>query len=90
MANGAYRALAHDPRNGATARAAGAHDQPVERQTWRRPAVILALALDIVVAIAAIVALLNGFSPLVLAFAAILAMAPWAAIIDDSERPKRG
>jgi hypothetical protein len=57
---------------------------------WRRPAVILAIALDVAVVIGAIVALLNGYSPIVLAFAAILAMAPWAAIIDDSERPKRG
>ena len=39
--------------------------------------------------IGAVVALMNGFSPIVLAFAAILAMAPWAAIIDDSDRPKR-
>jgi hypothetical protein len=59
------------------------------RAVLRRPAVILAIALDVAVVIGAIVALLNGFSPIVLAFAAILAMAPWAAIIDDSERPKR-
>ncbi|HET7828555.1 MAG TPA: hypothetical protein VFL03_03265 [Candidatus Limnocylindrales bacterium] len=57
---------------------------------WRRPAVILAVALDIAVAIGAVLAILNGFSPIVLAFAAILAMAPWAAIIDDAEKPKRG
>jgi hypothetical protein len=36
------------------------------RPSWRRPAVLLALA-----------------------FAAILGMAPWAAIIDDAERPRR-
>ena len=57
---------------------------------WRRPAVILAVALDIAVVIGAVLAILNGFSPIVLAFAAILAMAPWAAIIDDAEKPKRG
>ena len=59
------------------------------RAVLRRPAVILAIALDVAVVIGAILALLYGFSPIVLAFAAILAMAPWAAIIDDSERPKR-
>jgi len=59
------------------------------RAVLRRPAVILAIALDVAVVIGAVLALLNGFSPIVLAFAAILAMAPWAAIIDDSERPKR-
>ena len=57
---------------------------------WRRPAVVLAIALDVAVLIVAVIALLNGFSPIVLAFAAILAMAPWAAIIDDAEKPKRG
>jgi hypothetical protein len=62
----------------------------VEREFWRRPAVILAIALDIAVVVVAVLALVNGFSPIVLAFAAILAMAPWAAIIDDGERPKRG
>jgi hypothetical protein len=60
------------------------------RAFWSRPAVILAVALDIAVVIVAVVAILNGFSPIVLAFAAILAMAPWAAIIDDAEKPKRG
>ena len=35
----------------------------------------------------AIVALANGFSPIVLAFAAILGMAPWASIIDQREGP---
>ena len=72
-------------RNGVTAGGAGSD----HRAVLRRPAVILAIALDIAVVIGAILALLNGFSPIVLAFAAILAMAPWAAIIDDSERPKR-
>ena len=54
-----------------------------------RPAVALAIVLDAVVGVAAVWALLNGFSPIVLAFAAILAIAPWAAIIDDTERPRR-
>jgi hypothetical protein len=60
------------------------------RDGWRRPAVILAIVLDIGVLVVALLALLNGFSLIVLAFAAILAIAPWAAIIDDAERPKRG
>ena len=72
-------------RNGVTGGGAGSD----HRAVLRRPAVILAIALDVAVVIGAILALLNGFSPIVLAFAAILAMAPWAAIIDDSERPKR-
>ena len=57
------------------------------RPTWRRPAVLLAIALDVVVVAGALVALANGFSPIVLAFAAILAMAPWASIIDQREGP---
>ena len=56
---------------------------------WRRPAILLAIALDVVVLIAALLAVLNGFSPIVIAFAAILMIAPWAAIIDDAERPRR-
>jgi len=56
---------------------------------WRRPAVVVAIALDVLVAVAALVALALGFSPIVLAFAAILAIAPWASIIDDQERPRR-
>ena len=56
----------------------------------RRPAVLLAVALDAAVVIATALALLNGFQPIVIAFAAILVIAPWAAIIDDAERPRRG
>ncbi len=52
-----------------------------------RPAVVLAIVLDIVVVAAALVAVANGFSPIVLAFAAILAMAPWASIIDQRDGP---
>ena len=54
-----------------------------------RPAVVLAIVLDIVVVAAALVAVANGFSPIVLAFAAILAMAPWASIIDQRDGPDR-
>ncbi|HKF85909.1 MAG TPA: hypothetical protein VKB30_08995 [Candidatus Limnocylindrales bacterium] len=56
---------------------------------WRRPAVVLAIVLDVAVLVLTLVALLNGVSLIVLAFAAILGIAPWAAIIDDAERPKR-
>jgi hypothetical protein len=55
----------------------------------KHPAVALAIGLDAVVIVVAALALLNGFSPIVLAFAAILAIAPWAAIIDDSEGRRR-
>jgi hypothetical protein len=59
------------------------------RGTWRRPAVVLAIVLDVVVVVVALVAIANGFSPIVLAFAAILGMAPWASIIDQREGPGR-
>ena len=85
MRTGCDRTLIGDLRNGATLPSAASD----HRAVLRRPAVILAIALDVAVVIGAILALMNGFSPIVLAFAAILAMAPWAAIIDDSERPKR-
>ncbi|HEU0244162.1 MAG TPA: hypothetical protein VFQ75_09675 [Candidatus Limnocylindrales bacterium] len=55
----------------------------------RRPAVLLAIALDVVVVIGAILLLVNGGSLVILAIAAILAIAPWAAIIDDAEKPRR-
>jgi hypothetical protein len=35
------------------------------------------------------VLLANGASLVIVAIAAILAIAPWAAIIDDAERPHR-
>jgi hypothetical protein len=61
------------------------------RPFWRRPAVLLAIALDVVVVIGAGWALLNGFGPiLVIAFGLILGIAPWSAIVDASERPPRG
>ncbi len=59
------------------------------RPAWRRPAILLAIALDAVVFAIALVAIANGFSPIVLAFAAILGMAPWASIIDQREGPRR-
>jgi hypothetical protein len=65
-------------------------DPPVSpRASWRRPAVLLALVLDAAVVIGTVWALANGFGPIVVALAAILAIAPWAAIIDDSERLRR-
>jgi hypothetical protein len=66
-------------------------ERPPARPTpaWRRPAVLLAVALDAAVVIATVWALLNGFEPIVVAFAAILGIAPWAAIIDETERPRR-
>jgi hypothetical protein len=63
------------------------HDRRPARRL--RPAVLLAIILDVVVIVLAIVALANGFSPIVLAFAAILAMAPWASIIDQGEGPRK-
>ena len=45
----------------------------------------LALALDAVVIVVALVVLANGGSLVILALAAILGFAPWAAIIDDAE-----
>lgn len=59
------------------------------RPAWRRPAVLLAIALDVAVFVIALIAVANGFSPIVLAFAAILAMAPWASIIDQREGPRK-
>jgi len=55
----------------------------------RRPAVLLAIALDVAVVIGALVLLANGGSLVILAIAAILVIAPWAAIIDDAEKPRR-
>ena len=57
------------------------------RATWWRPAVVLAILLDVVVIALALLALESSFSPIVLAFAAILALAPWASIIDQREGP---
>jgi hypothetical protein len=56
------------------------------RRAWRRPAVLLAIALDVAIAVVTAVLLANGGSLVILAIAAILGFAPWAAIIDDSER----
>jgi hypothetical protein len=63
---------------------------PRARPFWRRPAVLLAIVLDVVVAIGALWALMNGFGPIVvIAFAVILGIAPWSAIIDEGERTRR-
>jgi hypothetical protein len=43
----------------------------------------------VLVVIVALVVLANGGSLVIVALAAILGFAPWAAIIDDSERPRR-
>ena len=56
----------------------------------RRAALALALGLDVFVVIACVVALANGAPGFVIAIAVILGLAPWAAIIDDQERPRRG
>jgi hypothetical protein len=54
-----------------------------------RPALALAIGLDAFVAVAVVVALANGAPPFVVAVAVILGIAPWAAIIDEQERPRR-
>ncbi|HEX4933762.1 MAG TPA: hypothetical protein VFV33_11320 [Gemmatimonadaceae bacterium] len=60
------------------------------RRGWRRPAVLLALVLSVGSIAAAVVAIVAfEASPIVLALGAILAIAPWAAIIDDGEKPRR-
>jgi hypothetical protein len=64
-------------------------ERPPAHPWWRRPALLLAIALDVAIALVAAVVLANGGSLVVLAIAAILGFAPWAAIIDDAERPRR-
>ena len=60
------------------------------RRPRRRPALLLATALSAVaLAMAVGAVLLLDASPIVLALGAILAIAPWASIIDDQERPRR-
>jgi len=62
------------------------------RPAGRRPgraALALAIGLDAFVAVAAVAALASGAPPFVLAVAVILGIAPWAAIIDEQERPRR-
>lgn len=54
----------------------------------RRPAVLLAIALDLVVTAGAVgLVLLADASPVVLVLALILGIAPWASIIDEREGP---
>ena len=50
---------------------------------------MLAVGLDLVAVVAAVVALANGAPGFVIAVAVILGLAPWAAIIDEQERPRR-
>lgn len=66
-----------------------AERRPEDRRP-RRAALALALGLDAFVIVAAIVALANGAPGFVIAVAVILGLAPWAAIIDEQERPRRG
>jgi hypothetical protein len=56
----------------------------------RRAAFALAIGLDAFVVVACIVALVNGAPGFIVAIALILGLAPWAAIIDEQERPRRG
>ena len=61
------------------------------RPAGRRPgraALALAVGLDVVVAVGVVFALANGAPPFVVAVAVILGIAPWAAIIDEHERPR--
>jgi hypothetical protein len=62
---------------------------PPPRPWYRRPPILLAIALDAFVVVAAAVALANGAPGFVILVAVILGLAPWAAIIDEQERPRR-
>jgi hypothetical protein len=62
---------------------------PPPRPWYRRPPILLAVALDALVAVGAAGALALGAPPFVVAVAVILGIAPWAAIIDEQERPRR-
>jgi hypothetical protein len=52
----------------------------------RRRALALAVVLDVVAVVGAIVLTVATGQPIFLAFGLILAVAPWAAVIDDAER----
>ena len=52
----------------------------------RSRAVALAVILDVVALVAGIGLTLATGQPIFLAFALILAIAPWASVIDDAER----
>ena len=67
----------------------GSGPPPPPRPWYRRPPILLALALDLLVAVGAVWALALGAPPFVVAVAVILGIAPWAAIIDEQERPRR-
>lgn len=63
---------------------------PANRASWRRPAVLAAVALAVIVAAAAVrLVMFAGASPIVLVLALVLAIAPWASIIDEREGPRR-
>lgn len=52
----------------------------------RSRAVALAVILDVVAVVGGIALTIATGQPIVLAFALILAVAPWASVIDDAER----
>ena len=62
--------------------------RPADRRPGRS-ALAFAVALDVFVVVAAVVALANGAPGFVIVVAVILGLAPWAAIIDELERPRR-
>jgi hypothetical protein len=62
---------------------------PPPRPWYRRPPILLAVGLDVLVAMGAAGALALGAPMFVLVVAVILGIAPWAAIIDEQERPRR-
>jgi hypothetical protein len=67
----------------------GPSSPPPPRPWYRRPPIVLAVALDGLVAVGAAGALAIGAPPFVIVVAVILGIAPWAAIIDEQERPRR-
>jgi len=62
---------------------------PPPRPWYRRPPILLSIALDGFVAVVAVLVLANGAPGFVMVVAVILGLAPWAAIIDEQERPRR-
>jgi hypothetical protein len=55
-------------------------------RTMRSRAIALAVVLDVVAVVVAIALTLTTGQPIFLAFGLILAVAPWASVIDDAER----
>ena len=74
---------------GSEVAAPGQGSPPPPRPWYRRPPILLAVALDVLVAVGTAGALALGAPPFVIAVAVILGIAPWAAIIDEQERPRR-